>query len=95
MIIQGILKLCDFGWSAIFDTDMKKTFCGTLDYVSPEMKDKGEYTTSVDIWSIGVLTFQLLTGFPPHKKEIDKWKMLSGNIRDKWRWDVIFPPEVS
>ena len=34
-------KLCDFGWSRVFDSDMKKTFCGTLDYVSPEMKDKG------------------------------------------------------
>lgn len=47
---------------------MKKTFCGTLDYISPEMKDKGEYTTTVDLWSIGVLTFELLTGFPPYKK---------------------------
>jgi serine/threonine protein kinase len=47
---------------------MRRTFCGTLDYVSPEMKDKGEYNTSVDLWSIGVLTFELLAGFPPHKK---------------------------
>lgn len=28
-------KLCDFGWSRVFDSEMKKTFCGTLDYVSP------------------------------------------------------------
>lgn len=35
------MKLCDFGWAAMFDNEMKKTFCGTLDYVSPEMKDKG------------------------------------------------------
>lgn len=47
---------------------MRSTFCGTLDYVSPEMKDKGEYNTSVDLWSIGILAFELLAGFPPHKK---------------------------
>ena len=60
---------------------MKKTFCGTLDYLSPEMKDKGEYTTSVDLWSIGVLTFELLAGFGPFKGEIEKmrWKGLKKN----------------
>jgi serine/threonine protein kinase len=46
---------------------MKRTFCGTLDYVSPEMKDKGSYNLSVDLWSIGILTFELLAGFAPYK----------------------------
>lgn len=46
---------------------MKTTFCGTLDYLSPEMKDRGIYDNSVDVWSIGVLTFELLTGNPPYK----------------------------
>jgi serine/threonine protein kinase len=50
--------LCDFGWAGIFDQkNMKTTFCGTLDYVSPEMKDKGAYNSTVDLWSIGVLAF--------------------------------------
>lgn len=57
---------------------MRKTFCGTLDYVSPEMKDVGEYTMNVDLWSLGVLTFELLTGFTPHKKEITHWKLCGG-----------------
>lgn len=61
-------KLCDFGWAAVLDhSHMLRTFCGTLDYVSPEMKDVGEYNHSVDLWSIGVLTFELLAGFPPYK----------------------------
>ena len=47
---------------------MKTTFCGTLDYVSPEMKDIGTYTSKVDLWSIGVLTFELLTGNAPFKE---------------------------
>ena len=66
--MQDNMKLCDFGWSSMFENEMKKTFCGTLDYVSPEMKDIGEYTVSVDLWSIGVLTFELLVGYPPYKK---------------------------
>lgn len=36
-----MVKVCDFGWAAVIENNMKKTFCGTLDYVSPEMKDVG------------------------------------------------------
>jgi serine/threonine protein kinase len=38
---MGVPKVCDFGWAAIQDNAMHQTFCGTLDYVSPEMKDTG------------------------------------------------------
>jgi serine/threonine protein kinase len=37
----------------------------------------------------------LLVGFPPYKKEIDKWKIMGGRIKDKWKWDVIYPPTIS
>lgn len=47
---------------------MKTTFCGTLDYLSPEMKEKGQYDNSVDIWSLGVLTYELLIGKAPFQK---------------------------
>merc|ERR1712106_649599 len=41
------------------------TFCGTSDYISPEMiKGKG-YTLAIDWWCLGVLTFELLSGSPP------------------------------
>ena len=53
---------------------MKRTFCGTLDYLSPEMKDKGEYDSSVDIWSLGVLTYELLLGESPCKKQLSNWR---------------------
>ena len=53
---------------------MKRTFCGTLDYLSPEMKDKGQYDSSVDIWSIGVLTYELLLGESPYKKQMANWR---------------------
>ena len=89
------MKICDFGWSSYCDDGMKKTFCGTLDYISPQMKDKGAYTTSVDLWSIGVLTFELLTGIPPYRSEIDKWRVKGSKMSEKWNWSVLFPPDVS
>ena len=39
--------------------------CGTLDYLPPEMLSRQEYDHSIDIWSIGILTFEFLTGKPP------------------------------
>ncbi len=36
MINNGVLKISDFGWS-IYSEESRKTFCGTLDYVSPEV----------------------------------------------------------
>ena len=48
---------------------MHQTFCGTLDYISPEMKSGQKYNYSVDIWSIGVLTYELIFGTAPFKKE--------------------------
>ena len=43
--------------------------CGTLDYVCPEMAEKMKYTKEVDLWSIGVLVFELLFGEAPFKAE--------------------------
>ena len=51
---------------------MKHTFCGTADYVSPYVKEVGEYSQSVDIWSLGCLFAELFLGsvlFPGDKEE--------------------------
>lgn len=39
--------------------------CGTLDYLPPEMCDRAYYDHTIDIWSIGVLTYEFLVGTPP------------------------------
>ena len=39
--------------------------CGTLDYLPPEMLSRQDYDHSIDIWSIGILTFEFLVGKPP------------------------------
>lgn len=39
--------------------------CGTLDYICPEMAANLPYTSSVDLWSVGVLTYELICGVAP------------------------------
>lgn len=43
--------------------------CGTLDYLSPEMANQEVYDEKVDLWSIGVLTYELIFGTSPFKGE--------------------------
>lgn len=50
------------------DSRLRRTFCGTLDYVPPEMIQGEKYDFHTDNWSIGILTFELLTGKPPFEK---------------------------
>ena len=64
------LKIADFGWSVYApDSRLRRTFCGTLDYVPPEMVQGEKYDFHTDNWSIGILAFELLTGKPPFEKK--------------------------
>ncbi|KAI5730511.1 hypothetical protein M8J76_014552 [Diaphorina citri] len=62
---QGELKIADFGWSVHSASSTRKTLCGTLDYLPPEMVKGTEHGPNVDIWSLGVLCYELLVGHPP------------------------------
>jgi serine/threonine protein kinase len=59
------------------------------------MKDKGEYNQQVDIWSIGVLTFELLAGHAPFKDEIAQWKRKGSKRGQQWDWHLLYPPSLS
>ncbi len=61
---QGLIKICDFGWS-ISSKTMRETFCGTPLYVSPELLKKKNYNNKIDVWSVGILTYELLFGRVP------------------------------
>jgi len=64
------IKIADFGLSKIIDKDkMMQTACGTPGYVAPEVLNAEGYDREVDMWSIGVITYILLCGFPPFYSE--------------------------
>lgn len=68
----NILRLIDFGL-AIDMVDGDKPYkyggSGTLSYMAPEVLAHGEYKSNCDVWSIGVIAYILLTGYPPHPQK--------------------------
>ncbi|CAM4547352.1 aurora kinase C-like [Lepidochelys kempii] len=63
--LKGELKLADFGWSVHAPSLRRTTFCGTTDYLAPEMIDGRTHDENVDVWCVGVLCFECLVGYAP------------------------------
>jgi serine/threonine protein kinase len=69
---QGYAKLSDFGISRDLDVDKEKlanTFVGTYTYMSPERLEGKPYSFSSDIWSIGMILYEMVTGKYPYPHE--------------------------
>lgn len=69
---DGDIKLADFGWSVHAPSARRKTMCGTLDYLPPEMVKSLEYNEKVDNWCLGVLCYEFLVGKPPFESDTQK-----------------------
>lgn len=66
MCDNSIAKLADFGWCAEMDErGERNTFCGTWDYLSPEMVNNEPHDHTVDVWAVGVLLYEMLTARAP------------------------------
>eukprot|EP00808_Paulinella_micropora_P025579 g655.t1 len=66
---KGELKIADFGWSIFAPKTRRLTLCGTLDYLPPEMIQGELHGHEVDVWSLGILTYEFLTGHPPFESK--------------------------
>lgn len=61
---EGHIKLTDFGLSKVLarPSDTTRTFCGTPEYLAPEVVDGLAHDKGVDWWGIGILLWEFLTG---------------------------------
>ena len=83
---QGYLKLADFGMAKKLKDDEKAmSFCGTPEYLAPEIITMEGHDKSADWWSFGILLFEMLCGLPPfYVENVDKMYELIKNSSVKF-----------
>jgi len=69
---KGQIKITDFGYGAQLgggNADMRKSVVGTTYWMAPEVVKGKDYTTKVDVWSLGVMGMEMFEGVPPYMEE--------------------------
>ncbi|KAL1918001.1 uncharacterized protein VTP21DRAFT_3267 [Calcarisporiella thermophila] len=89
---NGHIALCDFGLCKLnmVENATTNTFCGTPEYLAPELLLGQGYTKVVDWWTLGILLYEMLTGLPPFYDENTN-EMYRKILHD----ELVFPDEVN
>ena len=64
-VTQGFVKIVDLGLAKQIKHGKTWTMCGTPDYLAPEIILNEGHDLSVDYWALGVLIYEMVTGWPP------------------------------
>jgi protein kinase A len=90
--VNGHIKITDFGF-AKYVSDITWTLCGTPDYLAPEVIQSKGYGPAVDWWSLGILIFEMLAGYPPFYDD-DHLKLYEKIIQGRIKWPAYFDPHA-
>lgn len=86
--------ISDFGLSKMEDSGIMATACGTPGYVAPEVLAQKPYGKAVDVWSIGVISYILLCGYPPFYDENDA-NLFAQILKGEFEFDSPYWDEIS
>lgn len=96
---ETLIKVTDFGLSKfVGETSLMKTLCGTPNYLAPEVIESaglGGYSKAVDCWSLGVILYIMLGGYPPFSDEIKEYTLQQQIRQAKYTFPKEYWKDVS